>query len=308
MTKTQKENILSDIRKGKIQEAINYLHSLPVSLIYKQEADGIAAQWSQLQREKMQGILSNEQAQLTQNRITTCLINLLDACDQQKEVRLKLSNTVSPQPNFFWKNKNIQLIGLIGSLASIIGLLFIFFPTSDNEILQLTVFVTDTKGNVALENEGELNIPLGNRILNAPIERKGRTNFGDIPYKLKGMPITVGLDAEGWEIVSGKNTFIFTGEPIHLKVKRDNSLGIIKGIVKSRDGQEFIEGALVQINTDTSIFSNAQGVFQIVLPEQMQIQKETDTYLLTVSKQSYKTKTEYYSPRSSDAEIRLKKQ
>jgi len=88
---------------------------------------------------------------------------------------------------------------------------------------QLTIFVTDSKGNVVLENEGELNIPIGNRILNSPIETNGRTNFPDLISDNIGDLITIGLKADGWEI-DGSNKFKFEGKPITLIVKRKNLL------------------------------------------------------------------------------------
>lgn len=205
------------------------------------------------------------------------------------------------------QSKVLRLVGFIGSLASIIAFLFIFFPIGSEKVHQLTVFVTDTNGNVVLENKGRLNIPIGNRALNAPIGFNGKTNFPDITSDNLGDTITIGLDVKGWEIVDDKNTFIFTGEPIHLKVKKDDSLGIIKGAVKSRNGQEFISGASIRVNSDTIILTDSLGFFKITLPEDLQVNKETDSYLLTVSKDGYKMKTQPYFPKSSDAEIRLEK-
>jgi len=160
----------------------------------------------------------------------------------------------------------IIILGILGSLASIISLTLIFNPKDNVE--QLTVFVTDAKGNAVLEYKGELNIPIGNRILNRKIESGGRTNFGDITADNIGDTIIIGLKAEGWEI-EGTNTFAFQGEPIKLIVKRDNSLGLIKGSVMTRDGQSFIDSANITINGDTVIYSNKDGLFEIILPQHM---------------------------------------
>ena len=126
------------------------------------------------------------------------------------------------------------IIGLLGSLAEILNFVNIFSTTASTEKLQLTVFVTDTEGNVVLEHEGELNTSIGNRPMREKIGEDGRTNFGDILPEYNGDTITIGFKAEGWEIADGNNTFVFSGEPIHLKVKKDDSLGIIKG--ETREG------------------------------------------------------------------------
>jgi len=185
-----------------------------------------------------------------------------------------------------------------------------FFPfksqhpkIEEPKVEQLTVFVTDEHGNAVLEYKGELNIPLGNRILNRPIESKGRTNFADITANNIGDTITIGLIAEGWELVDKNNRYVFDT----LKVKKDNSLGHIKGKVRTRDGQNFIDSAKITINSDTVIFSNDNGFFEIVLPENMRVKKVTERYELTVSKEGYQTLTQLHSTKSAQADIRLTK-
>jgi hypothetical protein len=50
------------------------------------------------------------------------------------------------------------------------------------------------------------------------------------------------------------------------------------------------------------------GIFKITLPEHMQVKKENERYLLTISKAGYRTNSEYYTPISTNAEIRIDKQ
>ena len=209
----------------------------------------------------------------------------------------KLIFPVLTKRQSFFIIMTVVIVVFLLSLCSIV--------LSNKKTTQLSIFVTDLKGNVVLENEGKINIHLGNRALNEIIGANGRVNFPDIAVGSIGDTILIGLHAPGWEIVDGNNTFVFTGTPIHLKIKKDNSLGLIRGIVKSRDGQKFIEKALVRINTDTAIYTDSLGIFKILLPDNMQIKNEIESYLLTVSKQGYELKTQYYSPKSSDAEIRL---
>lgn len=216
-------------------------------------------------------------------------------------IRIKILSKLTKKQSFI-----ILIIFMVSVfLISVISIVIYY---DDKSNLQLTIFVVDTNGNVVLENEGRLNIPLGNRTLNELIGANGRTNFSDITSENEGDTILIGLVARGWEIAGGNNTFVFTGDPIRLVVKRNDSLGIIKGVVKSLDGQEFIIGALIRINTDATVFSDSLGHFKIILPMEMRVTKETDRYLLTVSKEGYKTVTQYHSPMSSAAQIRLEKE
>ena len=176
--------------------------------------------------------------------------------------------------------------------------------TKPSTPLQLTLFVTDSKGNIVLEHEGELNFSIGNRGFNAPIGHKGRTNFGEIAALGKGDSITIGLVADGWEI-AGANRFEFTGEPITLKVKKNLQLGIIKGIVMTQDGEDFLEGVAIRINGTRIIYTNDQGIFKDTLPEEMIVRNMSKDYTLTFSKKGFHNKTRKYPPNSPLFEIGL---
>jgi len=165
MTKKQQSDFLNLISKGRIKATIDGLLQLNFTKNAKKELLVIASQFQQLQQKSRQGILLPEQENIQQNQITARLIDFIN----QPE-RLVLSTDMKSQPptkSPFWQNKIVQYLGIFGSLASMIALYFVFYPPHTNDNLQLTVFVTDTEGNVVLENEGELNIPLGNRSLNA---------------------------------------------------------------------------------------------------------------------------------------------
>lgn len=305
---TDQENIkLNDlISESNIQEAINTLLSIELNESRKKEVLAISSRYNNLTAKKTQGILSFEILERTENQITIDLIEVVNRSEKSKSFSKESIVEEHQLKNTFGK--------LLPLLVAIIVVIILVVKVSElpniiswneNKKLQLTVFVTDKDGNVVLENEGRLNIPLGNRSLNEIIGSKGRTNFPDITTDNKGDTILIGLEAENWEIIDGKNEFIFNGEPIRLMVKKDNRLSIIKGTVKSRDGQEFVEGALIRINSDTSVVSNTLGIFKIELPEEMSVSKKTDSYLLTISKSGFKVKTQYHYPLSSDAEIRL---
>jgi len=304
MTCQERTELSELIKEGKLAEAIDKLLTIDLNNSSRKEALSISYRYKKLSRQNRLGILSFEQANITENQIVNHFIDLVEHPEDEPYPEEKSIIKIKPAQPIIWKYTTTAVV-IVGILASVFNFTNII-PSKKPEILQLTVIVTDRKGKPELEHKGRLNIPLGNQVLNEVIGENGRTNFGDLTPNNKGDTITVGLQAEGWEIV-GDNTFVFTGNPIQLRVKKDDSLGIIKGIVKSRDGQDFIEGAKIIIGVDTTILSDKDGIFRIVLPESMRVKKETDGYKLTVSKDSYKTVTEYYYPKSSDAEIRLEK-
>ncbi|NNF32806.1 MAG: carboxypeptidase regulatory-like domain-containing protein [Saprospiraceae bacterium] len=285
------------ITSGKIDKAIKQLVSMDLDSSKKDKVAAIASRYNRYKEEKNQGTLTYEQATVTENQIVASLIEVVNNLDK-KEIKITGGGGLPLKP-------------ILLSLAGVIIIALILFQSgvfskSGSDNLQLTVFVQDEAGNPVLENEGKLNIPLGNRALNSLIGPNGRTNFADITGDNVGDSIVIGLEAEGWEIVDGKNAFVFDGEPIKLTVMKDESLGIVKGVVKSRDGQEFIQGASVTIGADTVITTNASGVFNTTLPSHMRVTAESTPYNLTISAPGYKTTTQYYYPGQS-TEIRLNK-
>ena len=309
MTNVEKSNLLKKISDGDIQSTLDALLSLEVNDSIKKEATVISYRYRKLKHQDRLGILSFEQSSLTENQITAHLIDLINHPDGEPYPEEKSINATNPRKPIIWKyvTATAIIIGILGSLAEVLNFVNIFSPNLKSEKLQLTVFVTDTKGNVVLEHEGELNTCIGNRSMRETIGEDGRTNFGDILPDYLGDTIKIGVKAEGWEIAGDKNTFVFSGGPIQLKVKKDDSLGTIKGIIKTRDGQQFIVGAKVLINTDTLIYSDENGIFNIVLPERMQIKNIATPYTLTISKEGYETKSVYYYAKSSNGDIRLYK-
>jgi hypothetical protein len=296
MNKSKKSSVYELIEKGKTQTAIEYFRDNAQEQAHKNYAYSMLSEFQQLQQKVMQGVISAEEERIVRNQITKRLMALVNEEELPSTDYKELLG-----------NKNRLRWGVLLVFVSLFSV-WAIKTGIQKDIEQLTVYVTDLNGNVVLEYEGELHIPLGNRPLNAKIGEDGRTNFGDIPARYLGEPITIGLNAEGWKIANGEQEFSFTGKPIFLKVQRDNSLGIIKGTVKSRDGQQFLPNAEIRVNADTVIYTDYKGIFKITLPIDMQIKRVEENYLLTVSKDGYRTKTQYHNPKSSDAEIRLDKQ
>lgn len=303
MKSEEKQKLLKLIEKGKIKAAIDVSLSLDLSHESKKEAQVISYRYNELKSKVRAGILSFEQLKIAENQIAHHLIELIEVSDSKPSINEHSIEQNNPTINI---RSVSYVIGILGSLAFIIGLMLYFFLFKSEDVKQLTVFVTDAKGNAVLEYEGELNIPMGNRILNRPIESKGRTNFADITANNIGDSITIGLKAEGWEI-DGTNQFLFTGKPIKLKVKREDSLGWIKGNVILIDDLTPVEGAEIFINSDTVVVSDANGAFKILLPENMRIADKSEPYQIITRKKGYLTKTQSYWVDATNLQISLEK-
>lgn len=284
-----RETLLKLYQKGHTQRVIELLLSLNLNISIQTLVNQIAAEQSQLNKKKIGGTISPSEADASQNRINERLIHLINENEA--------IYTISPERKKpFIKKKTLLIIGLMSSLLFISYLII---------SLQLTIYIEDEKGNVILENNGELVVNFGNDRRTAMIGEDGRTNFGEIPIKFLWSKIKIGFDVQGYQIVDKKNEFIFKGKPIHLVVSRDNSLGIIEGQVKYQN--EFVADALVLINNDTTVLTDKLGIFKIILPPHMRVNSLEEKYNLTITKDGYISKLAKYYPTASTWEVFLTK-
>ncbi len=199
-------------------------------------------------------------------------------------------------------------VGVIMTLlADTLDVINIFRSSDVDKTLQLTIFIRDIQGNIPIENSGQLVVDLGNDSRVAKIGEDGRTNFGEIPSIFQDSIIKVGFEADDYIIADGNNIFKFTGNPIELIIKKKNNLKSIKGVVRNRSGQIFIENAQVRINNDTLVYTNNFGVFAVFLPIEMQLNEVKSSYNLTISKEGFRTISETYYDSSQNFEVRLDK-
>lgn len=215
------------------------------------------------------------------------------------------------------RRKSLPLLQRVGIIVGILAAIFTIVGISitnlsDNSLdysrnnLQLTVLVSDEQGNIILENEGEIVIDLGNDRRVAAIGEHGRTNFGEIPNTFKGKKIQIGFSKSGFETIENTTEVIFTGTPIKLHVRRDVSLGVIKGSVQEKFANgSYLEKVEVRINNDTILYTDGNGNINVILPVHMRTKNSDERYKLVVVKEGYEKVVEYYSPLSNPFDIRL---
>lgn len=300
MTINEKKTIVNLIKNGKIEVAFkkNSFKSLDETDLGV--VNQLESRLNNLKRDNMLGIIDNDYYALERNKILynfSELINTIKATD----------NEVEPKPPIYLRRGcMIQItfsFAAILTLSSInyfsngaiLGYLKSILKSNTVNTEQLTISIVDSNENVAFENTGEINIHLGHRSLNAPIGNNGKTNFSEITPNNLNDSIMIGLKAEGWEI-DGTNKFLFTGEPIKLKVKRNERL--IKGIVKSSTS-DFLEDVKIVINADTTIYTQQDGLFKVELPQTYQ----RDSFQFYVLKDDYKTLEENYPATASLANL-----
>ncbi len=215
-----------------------------------------------------------------------------------EKVKIWIKNEVT------WKNirKNIILISAIVTILTYAGITL--YSKNDNS-KQLSIYVIDTENNPKLVGEGIVNARLieSHRVYTSTIGNGGRVIFEEIGKENINDSVLIGIEASGWEII-GKKKFIFTGNPIHIRVGKESSLGIIKGFIKTRDGGNLIPNVHININSDTSIVSNPDGTFKVLLPKEYWVSENNIPYQLTFNKTGFKVTSESCYP-NQEIEVRL---
>lgn len=289
-------------QSGKALEELSKHTNVLPDKPYHNVVTQLHARWKANERAHLMGILAHESYTMERNRINQALLELLDG-------NLDATNAGVPNKNHTPENSLWRKIGyaalfaaLISGVADLLGIIHIF-SSSKEDSMQLTVMVQGVDGLPIpeLQNTGKIIVDFGNDRRAPLIGQDGRTNLGEIPQKFRGEKIPLVLQAEGFEATEPDKQYIMEGKAVYFFVKRDSSLGLVQGIVKDRSGENFIAGALVMIDQETTLKTDSLGRFRTVLPPE----KQRDTYTITVKKEGFKVKTDYYKPKSSPTEIRL---
>ncbi|MGB3467635.1 MAG: hypothetical protein WBA74_20275 [Cyclobacteriaceae bacterium] len=164
MTKQQREKLLYLINQSKIENAIGRLMESDFLDIDKKELDEISFQYQQLQKNRLNDMHSAEQDDRQQNEIVGRLIEF---------VKRSEFKTLSVKTKF-WKSKIIIWLGIIGSLASIIGLWYVFFPPGTT-VKTITILVHGKNGRdeLVLPNRGKVYLIYGDAKIPEQINDEG---------------------------------------------------------------------------------------------------------------------------------------
>lgn len=310
MLKTQTRQLKDLIAKDRLDKVIDDLLLYTQSLAddrYHDDMIRLSARWKANERGRMLRTLSADQYNVEKNIISDALLALIGELGAANNAETNGSANPAPTGKVdFWKKVGYAglILGILASMVKIIE--FCNKPSAANgEAMQLTVYVqgTDGKPVAEIQNSGKIIVDFGNDRRAPLIGENGRTNLGEIPEKFRGEKIPIVLQADGYEPADASRHYIMDGKPVYFLIRRDNSLGRIQGIVKDRSGEKFIAGALVMIDQDSTTTTDSLGRFHLLMPPD----KHKDTYTLTVKKDGYKVKNEYYKPKSGSIEIRLER-
>lgn len=133
----------------------------------------------------------------------------------------------------------------------------------------------------------------GNALQRITVSSDNPTVFlNDIPYRMKGSPVHLVFEAEGYQTI---DTVVEAQRSVELCVRRDNDLGVLFGRVLDFETGQPIEGATVSL-LDYAVTTDALGQFRIEIP----YDKQDKTQRVLVSKEGYQTWDELYRPSATE--------
>ena len=133
----------------------------------------------------------------------------------------------------------------------------------------------------------------GNALQRIAVSTENPTVFlNDIPYRMKGSPVHLVFEAEGYQTI---DTVVKAQRSVELCVRRNNELGMVFGRVLDFETGQPIDGATVSL-LDYAVTTDALGQFRIAIP----YDKQDKTQRVLVSKEGYQTWDELYRPSATE--------
>ena len=133
----------------------------------------------------------------------------------------------------------------------------------------------------------------GNALQRITVTADNSTVFlNDIPYRMKGSPVHLVFEAEGYQTI---DTVVKAQHSVELCVCRDNDLGVVFGRVLDFETNQPLEGAMVSL-LDYAVTTDALGQFRIEIP----YDKQDKTQRVVVSKEGYLVWDELYRPSATE--------
>lgn len=315
------------IANDELKEAIHLLQELLQNSPKLNEAILQSARLNDVSRQIQLGTIEYDQANLTKNQIRKGILDLLDEVDAKQPVVPEAWKEVERFVTLNISGKNIVAGNVTAGGNVVFGdtthilesktsrwlklFLYVFVPLlviiatflwykyqQMHQLLFLTVTLDNRTPNPNLSYKGgSLILRYGDIAHELPIENN--VTFPGIPASFRGNKIALHYESPGFNNID--TSFEFIENHFVLPIWRDNSLGLIQGIVKDRSGEKLIAGAMIIIDNHSSVYTDSIGFFRL----QISPDKQSNTYLLTVNKKGFKSKSEYFKPNAGPIEIRL---
>lgn len=213
----------------------------------------------------------------------------------------------APKNPFPAERENKVLRWVIGGLVLLLVAVVAFYyvqPYDATFILQPSAHLQINRAYPAF-NGGKLAVVVNNEVKESQVLANGEVIFKQLPYTTKGEKVAIQLENPHWKT---QQDSIELDKSVRLAIVPNGSLGVFRGQVRQEGSAIAIPNVSIQIDTDTTLTTDAQGVFNVVLPPKMQ----KEQYRLRFSKSGFEPKDTYqdssnYFPNSNEAIYTLRR-
>lgn len=206
-----------------------------------------------------------------------------------------------PRPQSLFKSKKI----LPGVLILVAGLAIWYYINEKNKPFDVTVFAekeraVQVNADYPVFESGLLRLYIGSKEDSRTILPNQPVTFQQVPVSFVNQKIVAKIISPYWKLAM--DSIVISKSPVHLSLIPNGALANIYGNIKDMQG-EAVADCSITIDTDTTINSNAAGLFKIALPYHMQ----KSQYKITIGKKNYQSQRLDYFPGSGNIDIIMKK-
>ncbi len=284
---------LPNIHATSERQALVYSASLDGALEEQIEFEGPSGRFCQLLvktlwkygiltdgRSALDAMLEAAQQRVGQNKQRECdtlreaLRSLPEEQRQQFTRSLQSSRNLPPLIRY-------ALLGILACCLGGGGFWWYFTRTAP---FSMTIYLRDQQETIVLKNEGNVILELGGGPQERRIGAYGEAYFEQIGPKFRNQPVSMTLDAEGFELVYPEKQYVLAGDSITVEIKPNDDLAIVFGTIVD-DELNGLEGVRVSIG-DVHRITDQDGAFEFRVP----LDKQTRQYALSASKPGYASK------------------
>lgn len=220
---------------------------------------------------EMQGLLREEDRQIERAKISAAFSYLIQ----------RLFHKNVPPPPLLEEARQARRRRLITRWSLVIALIALLI--SSHAIYTSSIHKQRTFSNTffikgahlhdcPIEEGSSLTVFLSDQPYHTSINEYCQVTVNQIPQKFQEerIPVGVKLQATGYELIQPDSQYILAGEPIHLQVSRDNSLGWVFGKVWQKAKKGIFQGAEIEIKSGRKswvIESDSRGNFEFYVPK-----------------------------------------
>ncbi len=287
----------------------------------------LSARFKKNESQKNNGVIDERDFNLELNRINIALLAVIDQLDvnqippsvsESSTSDDSVSNAVvveakTSKQGFSWTKWTglNDVKSWIAAVAGVLAIMTFYFKycghVSDNGDGKPFSVVIYTHGNGGKQDiiqlkDTKLVADFGGRREVSKVGENNQNIFAEIPATFSNRKIGIGLQGtEGYVLKYPDSLYLLNGEPIYLAVTLGDNARLIKGVVKTQNG-DLLESVVVTTVGESSL-TDAKGYFTLSIPAN----KQQPSYPLTLTRKGYRTANETYIPQNQTAEYRLTK-